>query len=89
MDASREIKRVVTEYQVQILISEDNKRFVAEFPEGITRPIQYGNQLKAHAVYLSQYQLLPYNRIEEYFADELNIPIRAGSIFNFKKKRQS
>lgn len=81
-----EIKRRVTEYRAQVLINEHQERFVAPFPKNITRPIQYGNQLKAHAVYLSQYQLLPYNRIEEYFSDQLNIPISAGSIFNFNKQ---
>jgi transposase len=48
--------------------------------------IQYGDDIKAHAVYLSQYQLLPYKRIEEYFSDQLNIPISAGTLFNFKQK---
>ena len=37
-------------------------------------------------VYLSQYQLLPYNRIEEYFSDQLGIPISAGSLFNFNEQ---
>ncbi|MCU7966712.1 MAG: IS66 family transposase [gamma proteobacterium symbiont of Bathyaustriella thionipta] len=48
-------------------------------------PVQYGNALKAHAVYMSQYQLLPYKRIEEYFTEQLQIPISQGSIFNFNK----
>lgn len=81
-----EIKRVVTEYQAQVLINENNKRFVATFPAGVHSATQYGNQLKAHAVYLSQYQLLPYKRIEEYFDDQLGIPISAGSIANFNQK---
>ena len=42
--------------------------------------------LKAHAVYLSQFQLIPYNRIQDYFADQLYIPISEGSIFNFNKQ---
>ena len=45
--------------------------------------IQYGKGLRAHAVYLSQYQLLPYSRIREYFADQLDIPLSSGSLFNF------
>jgi transposase len=81
-----EINRIVTEYKAQVLINGKGKRFVASFPVDITRPIQYGPQLKAHAVYMSQYQLLPYNRIEEYFRDQLEIPISAGSLFNFNLK---
>ena len=81
-----DISKVITEYRAQILENEQGKQFVADFPEGVNSHIQYGSSIKAHAVYLSQYQLLPYNRIEEYFSDQLNIPISAGSIFNFNKR---
>jgi len=78
-----DISRIVTEYQAQILENAQGKRFVAPFPEGVTKAVQYGNQVKAHAVYLSQYQLLPYKRIQEYFADQLQMPISEGSLYNF------
>ena len=81
-----DIRRMVTEYQAQILEDEHGKRFTAKFPEGVNSPVQYGHGVKAHAVYLSQYQLLPYNRIEEYFADQVGIPISAGSLFNFNEQ---
>jgi len=42
--------------------------------------------VKVHAVYLSQYQLLPYNLIEEYFSDQRGIPISADSLFNFNEQ---
>jgi hypothetical protein len=35
-----------------LIINEKGDRFVAEFPEGVNRPIQYGNQLRTHTVYL-------------------------------------
>jgi len=76
-----DISRIVTEYQAQILENAQGKRFVAPFPEGVTKAVQYGNQIKAHAVYLSQYQLLPYKRIQEYFADQLQMPISEGSLY--------
>lgn len=78
-----DISRVITEYQAQILEDEQGNRFVASFPKGVTKSVQYGNQIKAHAVYLSQYQLLPYKRIQSYFADQLQIPLSEGSIYNF------
>lgn len=80
-----EITRLVTEYRAQVLVDEKGKRFVASFPEGVTKAAQYGGSIKAHAVYMSQYQLLPYNRIAEYFRDQLNIPLSQGTIFNFNK----
>jgi transposase len=32
------------------------------FPVGVTHPVQYGERLRALAVYLHDYQLLPYAR---------------------------
>ena len=81
-----DISRVVTEYRVQILEDDKGNRFVAPFPKGVTKAVQYGTGLKAHSVYMSQFQLVPYNRIQDYFADQLHIPISEGSIFNFNKE---
>jgi transposase len=81
-----DISRVVTEYRAQIIEDDNGNRFVATFPEGVTKAVQYGTSLKSHSVYMSQYQLVPYNRIQDHFADQLNIPISEGSIFNFNKE---
>ncbi len=81
-----EFSRVVTEYQAQILEDNKGKRYVAAFPPDISKAIQYGNRLKAHVVYLSQYQLLPYQRIAEYLSEQLGIPISQGSIANFNQQ---
>ena len=78
-----EFKTVITEYQAEILTDKQGRQFTALFPEGITQPIQYGTGVKAHAVYLSQHQLLPYGRITEYFADQLSLPISSGTLYNF------
>lgn len=80
------VARNVIEYQAQILESENGARFVATFPVGIDKAVQYGKSLKAHAVYMSQHQLLPYNRVQEYFTEQLQIPISQGSLFNFNKE---
>ena len=77
------ISRIVTEYRTQVLIDHQGQRFVASFPEFVTRPIQYDSQIKAHSVYLSQFQLLPYQRIQDYFQDQLGFPLSTGSIVNF------
>ena len=81
-----EINRIVTEYRAQILEDANGKKYVACFPNGITSDIQYGNNAKAHSTYMSQFQLLPYNRIQDYFTEQMNVPISAGSIFNFNKE---
>jgi transposase len=81
-----EISRVVTEYQAQILEDENGNRFTADFPEGVNQPVQYGTTVKAHAVYMSQFQLIPYDRLTDYFSDQLGIPVSAGSFFNFNRQ---
>jgi len=81
-----DISRWVTEYQAQILINkETGKQYTASFPVNVTKSVQYGNKLKAHAVYLSQYQLLPYQRVQEYFTELLGIPLSEGSLYNFNQ----
>lgn len=77
------LSRHVKEYRLEILENEKGRRFTAEGPIGISRPIQYGSSIKSMAVYLSIYQLIPYGRIEEYFRDQVQVPISAGSLYNF------
>ncbi|MCK4507284.1 MAG: transposase, partial [Desulfuromonadales bacterium] len=80
-----DITTMVTEYRAQVLVNQQGKRYVAPFPKGVTRPAQYGALIKAHSVYMSQFQLIPYNRIEDHFLEQMQLPVSAGSIFNFNK----
>lgn len=48
--------------------------------------MQYGNGVKAQAVYLSQYQLIPYQRVQEQFQEQFQLPISVGSIFTFNQQ---
>lgn len=81
-----DIARVVTEYRAQILEDRQGKRFVAPFPEGVAKSVQYGTGLKAHSVYMSQFQMIPYNRIQDHFSDQLQIPLSGGSVYNFNQE---
>jgi len=80
-----DISTVVTEWRAQVLEDQNGKRYVASFPEGVSRSVQYGLGVKVNSVYMSQYQMVPYNRIEEHFLDQMQIPVSAGSIVNFNK----
>ena len=81
-----DIRRVVTEYRAEILVNQFGNRFIASFPEAVTKAVQYGNGVKAQAVYLSQYQLIPYQRVQEQFQDQFQLPISVGSIFTFNQR---
>ncbi|GAN31640.1 MAG: hypothetical protein UZ01_01796 [Candidatus Brocadia sinica] len=80
------ISREVTEYRAEIVEDAEGNRFIAPFPEGITKAAQYGADLKAHAVYMSQYQLIPYKRIQEYFEEQMSMPVSEGSLYNFNQE---
>lgn len=81
-----DISRFVTEYRAEVLEDEQGNRFVAEFPARVKRPVQYGNSIKANAVYMSQFQLIPYDRVRDHFVDQIDIPVSVGSIFNFNQE---
>jgi len=60
------IRLEVTEHQGEIKGCPCcGQRVVATFPVGVTSYAQYGDGIKAQAVYLNQVQLLPYARVEE------------------------
>lgn len=81
-----EISRIVTEYRAEILEDTKGSQFIASFPKGITKAVQYGVALKAHTVYMSQYQLIPYKRIQDYFREQIEVPVSEGSVYNFNKE---
>lgn len=81
-----DITRFVTEWRAEIVEDSRGRRHVAPFPAGVDRPVQYGIGVKVHAVYMSQYQLLPYNRVEDHFREQLGIPVSNGSLGNFNQE---
>lgn len=80
------IKVHVTEYRAEILEDETGKRYVAEFPAGVTKAIQYGSGVKSESVYLSMFQLVPLARVQEHFSDQMGLPLSKGSILNWNQE---
>jgi transposase len=52
----------------------------AEFPDDVTQPVQYGPRLRAFAVYLKDYQLIPYDRGCELLSDVYGCEISPATL---------
>lgn len=73
----------VTEYRGEILQDQNGYQWIAPFPSGVNYRTQYGNGVKAHSVYMSQFQLIPQLRVANYFKDQLGLPLSKASVHNF------
>ena len=52
------------------------------FPAGVSAPVQYGPGVRACALYLHQYQLLPYARTAEAMRELFGCALSAGTVAN-------
>jgi transposase len=77
---------VVTEYRAEILQDSSGAQYVASFPEHVSKAVQYGSVIESLAVYFSQGQLIPYNRVQQIFEDQFGLKMSQGSIANFNKE---
>ncbi|HXL58373.1 MAG TPA: IS66 family transposase [Chitinophagaceae bacterium] len=55
------------------------------FPEEVKQPVQYGSSLKQLGVYLTQYQLLPYERSAELIEDLTGHRLSVGTLVNINE----
>ncbi len=73
---------IVTEHQAEIKMCSCGHLNKAAFPEGVNAPVQYGIGVKAAAVYLKNYQFLPFDRTCELLSDLFGCGISEGALAN-------
>ena len=71
----------VTEHRAEIVrCSSCGLRTKAGFPSGVSATVQYGPSIMARALYLHDYQLLPYARAAEAMRELFGCAISAGTL---------
>lgn len=77
-----EFKVKVTEHQSESGVCRCGKIHTAKFPQGVNAFVQYGAGVRSLVNYLSAYQLIPFERLEEIFKDIFDLDLCEGTIFN-------
>jgi len=71
----------VTEHRAEIKCCPHCAEKVrANFPAGVSAPVQYGPRFQSLMVYLNQQQLLPYDRLAQLCEDLFGQPLSAGTL---------
>ena len=70
----------VTEHRIQIAQCRCGKRHTGVFPEGVSQAVQYGPQVRAASVYLTQYQQLPVGRTAQALEDLFGLRVSTGTV---------
>jgi transposase len=76
------IRREVTEYRVVAGTCACGRMHRSDFPGEVSAPVQYGPGVCAFAVYMTQYQLLPFERTAAVLDELAGIAISPGSIYS-------
>jgi len=79
------IKIVVTEFRAEIRSCSCGVTTTADFPNHVTKKVQYGNSMRAFLVYLNKYQHTPLERTVEFIYDTTGHVISEGTVQNTVK----
>lgn len=74
------VRREIVEYRVVAGVCACGRAHRSAFPAGVDAPVQYGPGLRAFAVYLSQYQLLPVRRSAELLHALAGVAVSPASV---------
>ena len=80
------IKPIVTEYQQIKKICKCGSKNIGSYPKEIKSHIQFGENLKATALYLNVSHYVPFERTTKILSDLLGISLSEGSLENILEK---
>lgn len=81
------IKVRVTEFRAyEVVCPNCKKMHKTEFPETVTQPVQYGENIQALMTYLTNYQLLPLERATEILSDIIGQNVSEGTLVNVNNR---
>ena len=79
-----EVRLVVREHQVEEVCCPACQQVSrGSFPVGVEAPVQYGSKVRALAVYLHEYQLVPLARVSELLADLCACAVSEGTVLTW------
>ena len=78
--------RIIEHRVYQYRSAPENQTIQAEFPEGIKGPVQYGHRFEGWLVYLSDFQLIPLNRIQKLCGDLYGYSLSDDTITKARKR---
>jgi len=73
----------VTEHHAEVKLCLCGHRTTASFPKNVNSPVQYGARVKALAVYLSNQQLVPEDRLQQIFEELFSLPLSTATLTRF------
>ena len=86
-DLPESITVEVTEHRAEVVPCPCcGKNVKAAFPEEVKAPVQYGEGIMALAAYMQTYQILPCDRLREFFEDVFNITIGNATLADFLER---
>lgn len=63
----------VTEYEVEVKACSCGLEHYAQCP--VNAPVQYGKRIQSLAIGMNQYQMIPFERLQEFFGDYFNVSV--------------